>query len=295
MKPKVLVILGPTASGKSALAVRCAKKFDGEVVSADSRQVYRDLDIGSGKITKKEMRGIPHHLLDVASPKRTFTAAQYRAKAERAVLKIIRAGKLPIVCGGTGFYIDALMRGYEFPRVKPDARLRRSLARKDLCALLETLKRLDPERYAAIDKKNKRRIIRAIEIALSLGKVPRLYGTEERYDALFLGIQMPRAELKKRIAKRLRARLRQGMIKEVQSLIAKGVSIKRLDDLGLEYRAISRYLQGRINKREMVVNLEKEIAKFAKRQMTWFARKKNIIWITAPEEALSKVRDWLAL
>ena len=106
---------------------------------------------------------------------------------------------------------------------------------------------------------------------------------------------MPRAELKKRIAKRLRARLRQGMIKEVQSLIAKGVSIKRLDDLGLEYRAISRYLQGRINKREMVVNLEKEIAKFAKRQMTWFARKKNIIWITAPEEALSKVRDWLAL
>jgi len=293
MKPKVLAILGPTASGKSALAVHCARKFNGEVVSADSRQVYRGLDLGSGKITKKEMMGVTHHLLDTASPKTVFTVLQYRVKAERAISKIIRSGKLPIICGGAGFYIDAIIFGYGFPSVKPNPRLRKTLAHKDLPSLLSALKRIDVRRFRTIDKKNKRRIIRAIEIAQSLGKVPVL-SSAPRYNALLIGIRVPKEELKKRIAKRLRSRLKKGMIEEVRTLLRRGVSFKRLHELGLEYRAIAMYLQGKIKKREMIAHLEKEIVRFAKRQMTWFRRNKKIIWTEAREEVDLRVRDWLA-
>lgn len=293
MQPKVLVIVGATASGKSALAVDCARKFNGEVVSADSRQVYKGLDIGSGKITKKEMMGVRHHLLGIASPKTVFTVSQYRAKAERVISKIIRSGKLPIICGGTGFYIDALIFGYGFPSVKPNPRLRKALENKSLPSLLSELKRIDARRFRAIDKKNKRRIIRAIEIAQSLGKVPVL-SVAPRYDALFIGIKIPQEKLKKRIEKRLLLRLKKGMIEEVQSLMLSGVSFKRLHELGLEYRAIAMYLRGKMKKREMIAHLKKEIARFAKRQMTWFRRNKKIIWTEDREEACSRVRDWLA-
>ncbi|MCC6290472.1 tRNA (adenosine(37)-N6)-dimethylallyltransferase MiaA [Candidatus Nomurabacteria bacterium] len=165
MSKQVLVIVGPTASGKSALAVQLAKKFDGEIISADSRQVYRGLDIGSGKITEKEKRGIPHHLLDIASPKRIFTVARYQKLAKQKIAEIIGRGKLPIICGGTGFYIQAIVDDLALPKVKPDSRLRKSLAQKTVPELFKMLQKLDSNRARKIDRNNPRRLIRAIEIA----------------------------------------------------------------------------------------------------------------------------------
>ncbi|MBU4078319.1 tRNA (adenosine(37)-N6)-dimethylallyltransferase MiaA, partial [Patescibacteria group bacterium] len=165
-KPKIIVVVGPTASGKSDLAVEIAKKYNGEVVSADSRQVYKGMDIGTGKITQKEMQGIKHYLLDVASPKTRFTVAQYQKKANQAIGEIIKKEKLPILCGGTGFYIQSIVDNIAIPKVKPDLKLRKNLEKQSAEELFEQLKKLDSERAKNIDKYNKRRLIRAIEIVL---------------------------------------------------------------------------------------------------------------------------------
>lgn len=165
MKKQVLVIVGPTASGKSALAVRLAKRFDGEIISADSRQVYRGLDIGSGKITEKEKGGIPHHLLDIVSPKRVFTVAQYQKLAKRKIAEIIERRKLPIICGGTGFYVQSVIDDLALPKVKPNSRLRKSLNQKTAPELFQILQKLNAKRAVKIDRNNPRRLIRAIEIA----------------------------------------------------------------------------------------------------------------------------------
>ncbi|HDO23680.1 MAG TPA: tRNA (adenosine(37)-N6)-dimethylallyltransferase MiaA, partial [bacterium] len=173
MENKVIVILGPTASGKSEMAVKLAKKFNGEIISADSRQVYRGMDIGTGKITQKEMRGIPHHLLDVASPKKVFTVIDFKKRAEKAIKDIIKRGKISIICGGTGFYIQAITGGISIPEVKPNWKLRKQLEKKNAEQLFKMLKKLDPKRSKTIDAKNPRRLIRAIELAQSLGHFPR--------------------------------------------------------------------------------------------------------------------------
>ena len=171
-KPKVIVIMGQTATGKSALAVKIAKKIGGEIISADSRQVYKGLDIGTGKIFTKEMKGISHYLIDIESPKNKFTAAQFKELAEEKIKEIIARGKTPIICGGTGFYIDAITKGVVFPEVPPNYPLRKKLALANDRALMLKLKKIDPERAKNIDPKNKVRLIRAIEIAKALGKVP---------------------------------------------------------------------------------------------------------------------------
>ena len=174
MKTKLLIILGPTASGKSDLAVQLAKKYNGEIISADSRQVYKGLNIGTGKITKKEMSGIKHHLLDVTDPKKVFTVSQFKTLVEIAIADISSRGKLPIICGGTGFYIQAVVDNIILPEVPPNKKLREKLNKKTTTELFEILKKLDNERAKNIDAKNPRRLIRAIEIAEKLGKVPPL-------------------------------------------------------------------------------------------------------------------------
>lgn len=281
-KPKVLVILGPTASGKSDLAVELAKKFNGGIISADSRQVYKGLDLGSGKITKSEMKGIKHHLLDVASPKRTFTVEQYKNLAQKAIKDILKRGKLPIITGGTGLYIDAVIYNMQFPQVAPNKKLRSELEKLKTPQLFSKLKKLDPQRAKTIDPNNRRRLIRAIEIVETTGNpVPPQYldiRYPEYYDVLKIGLDISREELEKRITKRLEKRLKQGMVKEVKNLRAKGISWKRLDDFGLEYRFISRYLRGLITKEEMKESIIKESLKYSKRQITWFKRDSNIIW-----------------
>ncbi len=289
----ILVILGPTASGKSSLAVKIAKKFNGEVISADSRQVYKGMNLGTGKITKKEMEGIPHHLLDVASPKRKFTVVQYRKLALKALEKIFKKGKLPIICGGTGFYIQALIDGITIPPVPPDWKLRRKLEKKSVEELYELLKKLDKKRAETIEKKNKRRLIRAIEIVQKLGKVPPLKKDPLPYPVLMLGIKKEKKELKKLIRKRLLKRIRQGMIAEVKKLKKSGISWKRLEEFGLEYRWVARYLQNKISKEEMIEKLQKEIENYAKRQMVWFKKDKRIIWIKNQREAEKLVRNFL--
>ncbi len=297
-KSKILVILGPTASGKSGLAVALAKKFDGEVVSADSRQVYRGLDIGTGKITKRETRGVRHHLLDVASPKRAFTVAQYQKLARRALRNILRHGKLPIVCGGTGLYIDALLHNTAFPAVPPNLKLRRELEKESAEKLFARLRKLDPRRAETIDRHNKRRLIRALEIVLTTGKsIPRhsnILQNVGMFETLKIGVGLPKEELRKRINARIQNWLRHGLLREVKNLRKSGLSWKRLDELGLEYRYPALYLQGKISREEMIRKMEVETWRYAKRQMTWFKRDKEIIWTKNKKEAISLASNFLA-
>ena len=276
---KILVILGPTTSGKSDLAVSLAKKYNGEIISADSRQVYRGLNIGAGKITKKEMRGVPHHLLDVANPQRRFTVARFKSLGEKAIDSILEKNKLPIVCGGTGFYISALVDGIVFPDVLPDSILRKKLAKETTTTLFKTLQKLDPVRAQHIDSLNKVRLIRAIEIASALGSVPKVT-SKSHYIPLFIGIRPNDTELKGRIEKRLLKRIKTGMAAEAKKLHERGLTWKRMEELGLEYRYLARFLQKKITKEEMITHLKNEIWHFAKRQMTWFKRDKRIAWYT---------------
>ncbi|MDD5050784.1 MAG: tRNA (adenosine(37)-N6)-dimethylallyltransferase MiaA [Candidatus Pacebacteria bacterium] len=278
-KLKILVILGPTASGKSALAVTLARKLGGEIVSADSRQVYKGLDIGTGKITRREMKGIPHHLLDVANPKKQFTVAEYKKLAEKVIDDIVARGKLPIICGGTGFYIQAIVDGTVLPEVAPNVRLRARLEKKSAIELFKILKKLDPRRAKEIDKNNPRRLVRAIEIAKALGSVPIVqHRVLHKYEVVQIGIKLSDAELKKRITIRLLERIRKYMIDEAKQLHKNGLSWKRMEALGLEYRYLAAYLQREISREEMISKLKTEIWHYAKRQMTWFKRDKRIRW-----------------
>ncbi|MEY2641021.1 MAG: tRNA delta(2)-isopentenylpyrophosphate transferase, tRNA dimethylallyltransferase [Candidatus Parcubacteria bacterium] len=295
MKQQVLIIVGPTASGKSDLAVQLAKRFNGEVISADSRQVYRGLDIGSGKITKKEMSGVPHHLLDVASPRRTFTAAQFVRLANRAIKDIASRGKLPIICGGTGFYIDALIYEQPFPNVPPNKTLRKTLEQKTATELFEILTELDPDRADTIDAHNKVRLVRAIEIATALGNVPKAPPKEARFDTCIIGTTWPDNVLQDRIHKRLHARMKRGMLAEAKRLHAAGVSWKRMHDLGLEYRYLALHLTGKLSRDAMLTELETKIWQYAKRQKKWFAQNANTMWITPPatKTVEQHVANWL--
>lgn len=288
--PKIIVILGPTASGKSDLAVDLAiwlssktisRKFGltgAEIISADSRQVYKGMNIGTGKITKKEMKGISHHLLDVADPKKKFDVARYKKLSEKSITNILAQNKIPIICGGTGFYIQAIIDNIILPDVKPDKVLRKKLEKNSLEKLLMILEKLDSCRIKSIDKKNKRRIIRAIEIATTLGNVPKIKSLP-KYQALQIGTSKSKEELQKAIEKRLIKRLGQGMVSEVKKLHASGVSWKKLIEFGLEYKYVTLHLQGKISRQEMLGQLNIAIRQYAKRQMTWFKRDDRIIWL----------------
>jgi len=293
-KSKLIIILGLTASGKSELAIKLAKKFNGEIVSADSRQVYKGLNIGTAKPTKKEMKGIPHYLLDVASPKRRFTVAQYRNLALKAINKIFKKGKLPILCGGTGFYIQAVVGGVTIPEVKPDWRLRSDLNKLGTKKLFEILKKLDPQRAKTIERKNPRRLIRAIEIVIKTKKpIPPLKLQPLPYPVLMIGIKRNKKEIQNLIRKRFLKWLKQGLIKEVANLKKSGLSFKRIEDFGIHYRVIAQYLQNKIGERKMIENSIKEIQDYAKRQITWFKRDRRIFWIRNEREAEELVKNFL--
>jgi tRNA dimethylallyltransferase len=281
MKKRVLVIVGPTASGKSDLGVKLARKFNGEIISADSRQVYKGLDIGTGKITRSEMRGVAHHLLDVASPTKQFTVSDYKKLGENALKKIFDKKKLPIVVGGTGFYVDTLLSKTPLPEVPPNNALRRKLSKKSAAELFRILKKKDPRRARAIDPENKVRLIRALEIVEALGKVPPLHvrTSNNRGTYLITYIGLKPDDLDMRIHKRLLKRL-PGMIREAKRLHTQGLSYKRMHELGLEYRYLALLLQKKISKKEFIEKLNTEIRHYAKRQMTWFKRNKKIRWFT---------------
>lgn len=277
-KQKVIVIVGPTASGKSAFVVKMARKIAGEVISADSRQVYTGLDIGTGKITHMEMKGVPHHLLDVVSPKKVFTAQDFVEKGRIAIKDILKRGKVPIICGGTGFYIDALLGRMPLPNVPPDRKLREKLAAKSATQLFTILKKLDPRRTKNIDKHNPVRLIRAIEIAKKLGKVPVANPKPLPYAIEWIGLNPGDATLRRRIGKRLHARMEAGMAREAMRLHKSGLSWKRMRELGLEYRYLALYLQKKISKADMLQQLENQIWDYSRRQMRWWKRNPEIRW-----------------
>ena len=300
----LIVILGPTASGKSELAVKLAKKFNGEIVSADSRQVYRDMDIGTGKVTpdtknssnfstgqvKKKYifthKGIPHYCINVASPKRRFTVAQYRKLVLKSINKIFKNGKLPILCGGTGFYIQAVVDGIIIPEVKPDWKLRKKLEKKTAEELFNKLKKLDPKRAKTIEKKNPRRLIRAIEIVMKTKKpIPSLKKQPLPYPVLMIGIKKEKKKLNNLIERRFLKWLKMGLIKEVKNLRKFGLSWKKIEEFGIHYRVVAQYLQRKISRKEMIEKSVGEIQNYAKRQITWFKRDKRIYWIKNQKEA----------
>lgn len=323
---KLLVILGPTSSGKSSLAIESAKRWNGEIISADSRQLYRGMDIGTGKVQRDrqqstinnqqltknaslaeswESEGIPHHLLDVADPNDGYNISHFLRDARAAIGDIASRDKLPIVCGGTGFWIQALVEQQTLPNIPPDPALREALASKTPEELFEMLEKLDPERAETIDQKNPRRLIRAIEIARDPNNTPRITNHESQNDQttkqpnnqLLLALCPPKDILDAKIKTRLDARFSEGMIDEVAQLHNEGVSWERLDAFGLEYRWISRFLRGMISEQEMKERLFFDSIHYAKRQMTWIRRwqKSNpdLHIVETKENALALTEEFL--
>jgi tRNA dimethylallyltransferase len=294
---KLVVILGTNASGKSDLGLRLAHHLGGEVVSADSRQVYRGLDLGTGKITPAQAGTVKHHLIDVADVSEYFSLAQYQRAAYSAIDSIAGAGKLSLLVGGTGLYISAIVEGYELVNVPPNEPLRSELECLPLSQLVERLEKSDPTAASRIDQSNRRRLIRAIEIALAGHAHSAAHENSPRYHCLQLGLTWPRAVLDERIEKRLRERLANGMIDEVAGLRSRGVSDLRLDKLGLEYRFITRYLRGELATLEdLRLQLGTAIRQFGKGQLTWFKRDRRIIWLDPSrdyfQDACDRIREW---
>ncbi|MBP9669419.1 MAG: tRNA (adenosine(37)-N6)-dimethylallyltransferase MiaA [Candidatus Pacebacteria bacterium] len=283
---RVITIVGPTASGKTALAIALAKHLNGEIISADSRQVYRGLDLGTGKVTTEEMGGIPHHLLDIAEPHSTYTAYDFARDARTVIDDIIARGKTPIIAGGTGFYIDTLLGRIQAAAVPKNAVLRESLAEKSPTELFSMLQERDAQRAAQMnesERQNKVRLIRALEIAAAGPIVPD-EPSSFPYSVVWLGIKPDMQRLREKIGVRLDERLAAGMIDEVRHLHEHGLSYERMDELGLEYRSIAQFLQGQISEAEMRIQLEQKIWQYAKRQMTYWRRNADIHWLTEDYE-----------
>jgi len=289
LSKKILVVVGTNASGKSSLAVLLAKKHAGEVLSADSRQVYTGLDIATGKTTKEEMDGIPHHLIDIADPTTQYTAADF-ARDGRAVLKeLFSRNVLPIIAGGTGFYIDMLLNPSVLPHVPPNADLRTGFEALPTEKLFSQLEKLNPERAQDLKEKGeqhlKRRIIRALEITIAQGQpiiAPKAIDLPP-LEVLWIGLKWDNETLKQRIHERTLARLEAGMIEEAANLHTSGLSWERMEELGLEYKHLADHLRGLITKKELVANIERDDWKYAKRQRTWFKRNENIHWFDATD------------
>lgn len=272
---KLIVIAGTNASGKSGLGVELASRYGGEIVSADSRQVFRGLDLGSGKITPQEMRGVPHHLIDVCQPGDFFSMADFQRLAYAAIDGIQARGKLPFLVGGTGLYVDAVAEGYELSDRAPDLALRAELETHTTPELYQMLQKKLPG--TEIDPRNRNRVMRALERLAADDYHPGK--RQPRYEVLKLGVSWDRETLKQRIDERLERRLRDGMVQEVQGLLDAGVSREFLMKLGLEYRYLTRYLDGELTYEQMVLELGNAIKKFAKRQVTWFKKDPAIHWL----------------
>jgi len=291
---KIIVITGPTASGKSVLAIHLAKRYNGEIISADSRQIYKGLKIGSGAVTKKEMSGIPHHLIGIANPKKTFTVSDYKKLARKELGKIWKRNKLPIMVGGTGLYIRAVVDGLVIPEVKPNLKLRKELDNKTVAELSQTLKKMDLRRWKEIDRQNPRRLIRAIEIATILGKVPKLKTEPLEAETLFLGVKKEGKEFKSKVQRRVGEMIKAGLVTETQRLVKLGVPEKKMREFGFEYSSALDFIGGKMgSKFELSEKITKLTLDYAKRQMTWFKKDGRIQWVMSSKEALDSARKFL--
>ena len=280
--PRMVAVVGTNASGKSSLGVRLAQRFGGEIVSADSRQVFRGLDLGSGKISPEETCGVPHHLLDVCEPNNFFSMADFQNLAYRAIDGILARGRVPFLVGGTGLYVASVTEGYQLSDRVPNLAYREELETKTTPELYEMLASVVPG--VEIDRNNRNRVMRALE-KLESGDT-QMPSREAKYRVLKLGVSWDRETLKKRIDERLERRMNEGMVDEVRTLIKNGASHEFLMKLGLEYRFLTRYLDGEFaSEQEMTEALSAAIKKFAKRQMTWFRRDPDIHWLDMTGDA----------
>lgn len=276
MKPKLIVIEGTTASGKSGMGVELAAHYGGEIISADSRQVFRGLDLGSGKITPEETQGVPHHLIDVVNPNDFFSMHDFQRMAYEAIDGVIARGKIPFLVGGTGLYVASVTEGYVMSDIEPDLEYRAYLETFETPKLYEMLMAVRPD--AEVDAKNRNRVMRILEKIHDGDDIDA--PNQPRYDCLKIGMTYDRPVLRDRIDERLKLRVELGMIEEVQRLIDEGATIEFMLKLGLEYRFVTQYLTGEIpDKQEMLDLLATAIKQFAKRQMIWFRRDKEIQWL----------------
>ena len=294
MKPKLVVIAGTNASGKSGLGVKLARHYGGEIVSADSRQVFRGLDLGSGKITVEEMQGVPHHLIDVVEPNDFFSMHDFQRMAYEAIDDIVSRGKTPFLVGGTGLYVASVTEGYVMSDTEPDLEYRAYLETFETPKLYEMLVALRPD--TDVEPKNRNRVMRILE-KIHDGD-DHAAPNQPRYDCLKLGVTWERDILRQRIDERMDRRLADGMIEEVKNLLDEGATVEFMMKLGLEYRFITQYLTGEIpDKQEMIDRLTLSIKQFAKRQMTWFRRDSEIQWLDMPAdpfaEACAKIDAFL--
>ena len=288
MKPKVVVIVGPTASGKTKLSIELAKKINGEIISSDSMQIYKEMDIGTAKVTKEEMQGINHYLVDFVSPDARYTVSDFKKDSEKSIKEIISKGKIPIVVGGTGLYINSLIYGIEYQDMKFDEQYRNKLIQiaeteEGLKKLYEQAYKIDPEATEKISQNDKKRIIRILEIYKSTGKtkteqeiLSRLNGVH--YDSKVFGITMERGKLYERINHRVDVMIEQGLEDEVRKLISK-YSEFPTSMQGLGYKEVVQYFNGELSRVEMIEKIKQESRRYAKRQLTWFRKNKEIIWL----------------
>lgn len=295
MKSKVIVIVGPTASGKTAVSIELAKKINGEIISADSMQIYKYMDIGTAKPTADEMQGIKHYMLDIVEPDETYNVAKYKKMAENAIEEILAKGKTPIIVGGTGLYINTLVNGIEFLEIEGDTQYRDSLIKRGYeegaNVLHDELKKVDPESAEAIDANNIRRVARALEIYKVTGKTKTQLDIESRkevkYDYIMFGLEWPREELYSRIDQRVDIMVKSGLIEEVKWLI-ENYKVSSTAMQGLDYKEVVEYLNGDISYEEMVEKLKIETRHYAKRQLTWFRKDTRIKWVTK-EKAVDEI------
>jgi len=305
--PKLVVIIGPTGSGKSKLAIDLAKKFNGEIVVADSRQIYQEMDIGTDKIIiqknkksclekTKIYQGVPHHLIDLVKPNQEFSLSLYKKLALQTIKKIIKKGKLPFLVGGTGLYVQAIVDNLQIPAVPPDKALRKKLEKLSSDKLFQRLKKLDPETAKKIDPKNKRRLIRALEVCLKTGKP---FSQQQKkgpvlFDVLQIGLRLPKKVLHQRINQRVEEMIKLGLIAEVKKLIKKyPINLPAFSGIG--YQEIINYLQGKISLEQAKELIKLHTRQYAKRQMTWFKRDERIHWIRTKKEAEKLISAFLNL
>ena len=286
-KPKVIVICGPTASGKTALSIELAKKINGEIISSDSMQIYKYMDIGTAKTTQEEMQGIKHYLLDFVEPSQRYSVAEFKKDAEKAIEEILQKGKTPIIVGGTGLYVDSLIYGIEYQTIEFDEQYRKQLEERVEKEGLETLyneaKKIDPQAIEKISLNDKKRIIRILEIYKATGKNKTEQEIESRknevkYDYKVFAINMDREKLYERINKRVDIMIENGLIEEVEKLLEKYKEFPTAMQ-GLGYKEVVEYLQGKVSEEEMIENIKRETRRYAKRQLTWFRKNKQTIWI----------------
>lgn len=298
-KPTVIVIAGPTASGKTALSISLAKKIGGEIVCADSMQIYQDMNIGTAKVTEEEKQGIPHYLVDFVSPKQRYSVSEFKKAAENAIEMIIKKGKVPIVVGGTGLYIDTLIYGIEFPEMEINEDYRKELQEQDLSELYEKAMQIDAEATKKISKTDRKRIIRILEIYKQTGKTKTQLEKESRkngvkYHYLVFALDMDRQKLYDKINKRVDKMIEEGLVQEVQNLLKK-YSYFPTAMQGLGYKEVKEYLENHMTQEQMIEKIKQETRHYAKRQLTWFRKNKQTIWLNAEKSIHDNVTQILSV